>query len=368
MAWTDPGGGSVVDFYTSQCLPDGSRCLRVTSPYGYRTHPITGEKGSFHGGIDFGGGWRWRNFPVRTPAAGTVVYTGYHNSYGKRVILRMDNDPQKNQLLFAHLNTIDVKVGDKLQRGDSVGGMGTTGDSTGKHLHLEVRKPPRNSTATPYQSDRWGDPAKYDFSREVAGGMSRKTHTVVSGDYIAKITKQYGITQQQLIDWNKDRYPDIGTGSNSLVKVGWVLFVEPDWKIQAQELEKQLNDAKKAREAVEKLLKAEKERADELEAELEAKAAKIQELKGQLETAQEAAAIAQETANDMKERLNKKADKLEITRIALVATERELAEAEKQLAKYQNYIKVEANWQVLVDLLRRLVIQIFSPNTKGEGK
>lgn len=133
-----------VSFYTAEGW-------RVTSPYGWRKHPLTGVQ-SHHNGIDFGD--KAMGYPVRTPYPGTVVAAQFYASRGNTVVLKIA--PNVHQLC-QHLQGFNCKTGDKLAAGDVVGTNGSTGDSTGAHLHYELR------TAGNPWCDVWGDPAKFEL-------------------------------------------------------------------------------------------------------------------------------------------------------------------------------------------------------------
>ena len=109
---------------------------RITSPFGWRRHPIFNSR-SFHSGVDIGGPY---NGNVRASNAGKVIYAGWYGGYGKVVIL---DHGQVNGLpittLYAHLNGSSVTVGEYVSKGQVIGFEGTTGYSTGPHVHFEVR-------------------------------------------------------------------------------------------------------------------------------------------------------------------------------------------------------------------------------------
>lgn len=115
---------------------------RISSYYGYRTHPIFRSR-SFHSGIDIAG----RNWaPIRASNAGKVIYSGWHGGYGKVVIIDHGKykrskkyAPKNTSTLYAHLAKTSVKVGQIVKKGTIVGYEGSTGYSTGPHLHFEVR-------------------------------------------------------------------------------------------------------------------------------------------------------------------------------------------------------------------------------------
>lgn len=106
--------------------------FRISSNYGYRTDPVY-HKSAFHDGVDFA---TTLGNPVYVTGDGTVETVRYKFfGYGNEVIV---NHGYGYRTRYAHLNSIDVRVGQKLRRGDKVGEVGNTGKSTGPHLHYEV--------------------------------------------------------------------------------------------------------------------------------------------------------------------------------------------------------------------------------------
>lgn len=105
---------------------------RISSPFGYRIHPVLGVK-KMHTGIDIPA-------PTGTPtvavANGTVIYSGVQGSYGNTVMIRHDNGLVS---LYAHNSSLVVKVGETVKKGQVVAKIGSTGRSTGPHLHFEIR-------------------------------------------------------------------------------------------------------------------------------------------------------------------------------------------------------------------------------------
>lgn len=109
----------------------------ISSKYGWRIPP-TITAGAWHSGIDIAGSL---NTPIITPANGVVIRSGNHNSYGLFVMIYHGKLYGVNYFtLYAHMNEIKCSDGDTLNTGDTIGLMGSTGDSTGEHLHFEVRK------------------------------------------------------------------------------------------------------------------------------------------------------------------------------------------------------------------------------------
>ena len=105
---------------------------RLSSLFGYRIHPITGEAHS-HTGIDIPAPG---NTPILACKSGQVVTSAYHYSYGNYVVIDHGNG---NSTLYAHMSSRAVSEGDMVTQGQTIGYVGTTGNSTGNHLHLEVR-------------------------------------------------------------------------------------------------------------------------------------------------------------------------------------------------------------------------------------
>lgn len=114
----------------------------VTSPYGYRIHPIYGYK-KFHKGIDISGSGI-KGKPILAAADGTVSIAKYNaGGYGYYVMVnhgKNSDDGKYYATLYAHMTKYVVKVGQKVKKGQVLGYVGTTGASTGYHLHYEVRR------------------------------------------------------------------------------------------------------------------------------------------------------------------------------------------------------------------------------------
>ncbi|WP_311269161.1 M23 family metallopeptidase [Sphingobium sp. WCS2017Hpa-17] len=110
--------------------PTGSPML--TSSYGYRRDPFNGHA-AFHAGLDFPGRY---GQPINAAADGKVSYVGQRQGYGNVVEVEHGNGIMTR---YAHLSGFASRVGQKIARGDTIGRMGSTGRSTGTHLHFEVR-------------------------------------------------------------------------------------------------------------------------------------------------------------------------------------------------------------------------------------
>ena len=109
---------------------------RITSPFGWRTHPIFNSR-TFHSGVDIAGP---NHGSIHASNSGKVIYSGWYGGYGKVVILDhgvVNGKPTTT--LYAHMSSIKVGQGQFVHKGDVVGYEGTTGYSTGPHVHFEVR-------------------------------------------------------------------------------------------------------------------------------------------------------------------------------------------------------------------------------------
>jgi murein DD-endopeptidase MepM/ murein hydrolase activator NlpD len=107
-----------------------------TSPFGWRVHPIFGDL-RFHAGIDIGAPY---GTSVWSADDGTVVYAGYASGYGTLVLISHGTVGGRDVTTgYAHMSELDVSPGQHVARGQQVGRVGNEGNSTGPHLHFEVR-------------------------------------------------------------------------------------------------------------------------------------------------------------------------------------------------------------------------------------
>ena len=115
----------------------------VSSPYGSRKHPVL-RRYIFHEGVDLQGR---TGDEVWAAKDGVVTYAGWMSGYGKLIIVDHGNGYTTR---YGHLSSINVSVGSSVNSGDFIGEIGSTGRSTGPHLHFEIRK-----------NGRTVDPMKY---------------------------------------------------------------------------------------------------------------------------------------------------------------------------------------------------------------
>ena len=105
----------------------------ISSNYGYRIDPFK-KRRAFHSGIDFNSGY---GSLVKSTAEGVVEKAGWYKGYGKCVVIKHSSG---YKTLYGHLSKISVKRGQKVVSGDIIGKVGSTGRSTGPHLHYEIIK------------------------------------------------------------------------------------------------------------------------------------------------------------------------------------------------------------------------------------
>ena len=107
---------------------------RITSSFGHRANPFGGYSVETHKGMDIKGPM---GAPVKSMAKGKVIFSGRKGGYGNCIILEHGSG---FQTLYGHLSKIIVKSGQKIEIGQHIGNIGSTGRSTGPHLHYEVHQ------------------------------------------------------------------------------------------------------------------------------------------------------------------------------------------------------------------------------------
>lgn len=124
---------------------------RLSSPFGNRQNP-TGYGTEFHPGVDIA---NTTGTPIKAAAGGTVTKAGMNGAYGNLIQIKHTIGGKEMSTVYGHLSAINVRVGDTVTQGQIIGAIGSTGRSTGPHLHFEIH----NGVAT------WTtaalDPAKY---------------------------------------------------------------------------------------------------------------------------------------------------------------------------------------------------------------
>ena len=142
-----PTGGADLEFSSLEtlegvCLEDVSvevdfseplNDYEITSVFGYRVNPVSGETG-IHTGLDMAADY---GQPIYAAADGVVVDSAWDNSYGNYVKIRHDDNVVS---IYAHCSVLCVSEGEKVKSGKRIARVGSTGASTGNHLHFEIRK------------------------------------------------------------------------------------------------------------------------------------------------------------------------------------------------------------------------------------
>jgi murein DD-endopeptidase MepM/ murein hydrolase activator NlpD len=122
----------------------------TTSSFGWRTHPISGSR-RFHAGVDIGAPM---GAPVVAAGSGMIMSAGWNGGYGKAIVIQHNG---VQQTLYGHLSEVFVQPGQRIEQGTVIGRVGSTGNSTGPHLHFETRV----STADGWVAVDPGDDIKY---------------------------------------------------------------------------------------------------------------------------------------------------------------------------------------------------------------
>lgn len=106
---------------------------KINSPFGWRRHPVTRRR-DFHTGVDIKAP---RGRSIKAAKGGRVEYSGWMGGYGRVVVIKHNDG---NSTLYAHCNALSVRKGQTVAQGQQVGTVGTSGRTTGPHLHFEVRQ------------------------------------------------------------------------------------------------------------------------------------------------------------------------------------------------------------------------------------
>lgn len=176
---------------------------RLTSPYGTRIHPVTKVK-SFHWGVDYGTqGQKWKQYALEE---GTVLSAGVDNSSsGQGALFAWVSYPRLGiKCLYYHLDVVYVKRGQSVTHDTVIGLTGTTGRSTGIHLHLGTKW---------LKTDAYFDPETFDYQPQVIPTPTptpiptpTPTTSIKVGDkvMVKTIAKTYA-TGQPIPNWVKNR-------------------------------------------------------------------------------------------------------------------------------------------------------------------
>lgn len=211
----DPNDGiRLVRLTEDECGAEMPRCGVVTSRFGWRD-------GRAHNGVDIDlEVWD----TVGTAFPGVVRYAGTHGGYGRLVVVRHFNGLET---FYAHLHRIKVKSGDEVDAGQLVGLGGSSGHSTGSHLHFEVR-----FKGVPIDPGKvfdledgllWSDALVLKRGRTgyAAYPMGTRFHTVEKGEHLYAIAQRYGAAIDDLCELN-------GITRRTRLRAGQQLLVAAD--------------------------------------------------------------------------------------------------------------------------------------------
>lgn len=173
-------------------LPNGrpvSVFKGVSSGYGFRKHPISGAK-TFHHGVDYRGDY---GDPAIATADGVVEYAGYHkgSGYGNLVII---SHAYGFKTFFGHLQRMNVKTGQYVNKGQVIGTIGSTGASTGPHLHYEVSFVQRKLNPAPFVQWSLED---YDSIFDKVEGVPWDSLSQSIRSHVEKVEKQLSLRAAQ---------------------------------------------------------------------------------------------------------------------------------------------------------------------------
>jgi len=121
---------------------------QISSPFGWRRNPFGGGGSEFHGGIDLRSP---TGTPIRAAGGGTVIFNGWQGGYGNTIILCHGNG---YTTLYAHNSVNLANVGQRVERGDIIARVGTTGRVTGAHVHYEVQLNGERINPRPFMMER----------------------------------------------------------------------------------------------------------------------------------------------------------------------------------------------------------------------
>ncbi|WP_010250264.1 phage tail tip lysozyme [Acetivibrio cellulolyticus] len=202
---------------------------RITCPYSSKDslHP------NGHKGVDIGAA---SGKDIAAAIGGKVVLAKWLDGYGNVVYINTEIDGKKVQIRYAHMSKIEVKAGDVVKAGQDIGNIGSTGRSTGPHLHFEVRECLKNGNCLGNTDSKPIDPMPFlkgkvtsipsskDVKPDVTVTSRVKEYKVKSGDTLGKIAAKYSTTVAELVRINKISNPN-------LIYVGQVIKITDPGKL-----------------------------------------------------------------------------------------------------------------------------------------
>jgi murein DD-endopeptidase MepM/ murein hydrolase activator NlpD len=129
----------------------------VISSFGWRYNPFNPDQGTWHGGLDIAPDYGAANYILATDN-GTVFLAGWNDGYGNCIMINHGNGLVT---AYGHMSSLLVKTGNWVSKGQRIARAGTTGNSTGVHLHFEVWDYNRPVLRSGYPNDRRHNPMDY---------------------------------------------------------------------------------------------------------------------------------------------------------------------------------------------------------------
>ena len=194
---------------------------QITSTFGNRTHPITGQPGTMHNGIDIASSVNASAKIVAAADGKVVKASNTGDGYGNCVIIQHSGG---YYTLYGHMSSLTVSVGDEVNKGQQIGIMGSTGNSTGNHLHFEIEKFDGDFSMSKYYSNTRLDPI--DFFNEdcspVGGGSGDLSEECIDFVWGWEGNDDYLESQGHLTSDHKYYiiYTDAAAGGNKAVGHG----------------------------------------------------------------------------------------------------------------------------------------------------
>src|SRR5690625_513439 len=182
---------------------------RITSNYGYRIDPFS-KRRTFHAGVDL---VKSHRSPIEAFVDGEVVYAGMGRTgtglggYGNVVFIKDENSYGH---LYAHLDSVSVKKGQHVKKGQIIGKQGNTGKSTGSHLHYEIRK--KTSPFYGWTADKSKstvNPTTYLKNFLSSEQKDDNVYVVKAGDTLSGIANRFNTTVNELVKLNNISNPNL---------------------------------------------------------------------------------------------------------------------------------------------------------------
>ena len=190
---------------------------KVTSPFGPRIHPISGQQ-SDHNGVDL---ISLDNQTIYAPEGGKITAARKSNAPGGGYgyYIKMVGDSGHEHIL-AHMKSksFEVSTGDLIDQGDALGTIGETGNVTGKHCHWEVRVNGKFTDPLDHITDDVEPESEPEPTPEPAKSATI-THTVIRGDTVWALSRKHNVSVRQIAEWSNLK-------NASVIRVGQKLTVK----------------------------------------------------------------------------------------------------------------------------------------------